>query len=260
LNIGLDALVFVDDNPFERNLVRAELPEVLVPELPEDAANFAQCIADAGYFESLGITDEDRLRTASYRENRSREIFRADATDIGAYLRGLEMRLIWSAFDRTGVKRIVQLINKTNQFNLTTKRYTEAEVGGIMEDANAFGLQLRLVDRFGDNGIIAVIVGRQSATEPDIEIDTWLMSCRILGRQVEEATLNLLATEASRRGAKRLIGTYLPTAKNGMVKDHYARLSFSLIGEKEDGSSRSVLDLSRFTPFETSIRLESARD
>ena len=256
LNIGLDSLVFADDNPFERNLVRRELPEVLVPELPEDVANYAQCIADAGYFETLAVTEDDRQRSALYRGNRDRESFKAHATDIESYLSGLEMSLISRPFDRVGLKRIVQLINKTNQFNLTTRRYTEAEVLGVIEDRRAFGLQLRLVDRFGDNGIIAIVIGRQRGDE--MEIDTWLMSCRVLGRQVEEATLNLIAQEAARRGAKKLVGIYRPSARNDMVREHYTRLNFLLAGREEDGASRHVLDLSGFTPRTTSIRLEES--
>ncbi len=256
LNIGLDALVFADDNPFERNLVRQELPMVAVPELPEDATFYARCIADAGYFEALAITDDDRLRTAQYQQNREREAFKADTTDLGSYLRGLDMRLVWRRFDRIGLQRIVQLINKTNQFNLMTQRHGEAEVIAIMEDPNAFGLQLRLTDRFGDNGIIGIVIGRHDPATGDVEIDTWLMSCRVLGRQVEEATLNLVAAEARRLGGSRLVGTYRQTKKNAMVRDHYTKLGFTR--ETEDGErfNRNVLDLASFVPVDTFILME----
>jgi FkbH-like protein len=150
LNIGLDSLVFVDDNPFERNLVRSELPMVAVPEVPEDPGLIAAVLADAGYFEGLMVTDEDRERTGQYQANIAREALQAEAADLPAYLRGLGMELVWKRFDRIGLARTVQLINKTNQFNLTTRRYTEEDVLAVMDDPRAFGLQLRLLDRFGD--------------------------------------------------------------------------------------------------------------
>ncbi len=252
LNIGLDSLVFIDDNPFERSLVRQELPMVAVPEVSDDPTHYPQAIADAGYFESLSITDEDRERTRQYQGNRAREALKASTTDLPSYLRGLEMELIWRPFDRIGLQRTVQLINKTNQFNLTTRRYTDEDVQALMENPQAFGLQLRLLDRFGDNGIIAIVIGKMQHTG-DLLIDTWLMSCRVLGRQVEPTTLNLIAAEAQRLGAKRLIGEYLPTKKNGMVKDHYAKLGFTVIETEASGASRAVLDLTGFTPADTFI-------
>ncbi len=255
LNIGLDALVFVDDNPFERNLVRRELPMVAVPEVGEDPVGFTTAIADAGYFEAVIITEEDRERTAQYHGNRSRDALRRSATDLESYLRSLEMRLLWRQFDRIGLARIVQLINKSNQFNLTTHRYTEAEVLAVMDDPDAFGLQLRLIDRFGDNGVIAIVIGRK-AGDRDLVIDTWLMSCRVLGRQVEEATLDLIARQARLLGARRLIGQYIPTKKNGMVKDHYARLGFAAMETAPDGASRAVLHLQSFVPAPTFIQIE----
>ncbi len=249
LNIGLDSLVFVDDNPFERNLVRSELPMVMVPEVPDDPALFAHCVIDAGYFEGLAITDEDRERTKLYQANAARDTLQAQSADLPTYLRGLQMDLIWRRFDKIGLQRTVQLINKTNQFNLTTQRYTEEDVLALMQKPKAFGIQLRLLDRFGDNGIIAIIIGRLQ-DDQDLFIDTWLMSCRVLGRQVEEATLRIVAEEAKRLGAKRLIGEYRPTAKNGMVKEHYAKLGFSPLGVDKDGNKRHVLDLATFTPPE----------
>jgi FkbH-like protein len=255
LNIGLDALVFVDDNPFERNLVRAELPMAAVPEVGDDPVSYAQTLADAGYFESTVISAEDRERSAQYQSNRLRESLKETATDLPSYLRGLEMVLLWRRFDAVGLTRIVQLINKTNQFNLRTQRYGEAEVRAVIDDPNAFGLQLRLTDRFGDNGIIAIVIGKLQAGG-DLLIDTWLMSCRVLGRQVEQATLNLVAQEALRLGAKRLVGEYLPTAKNAMVRDHYERLGFTVVSREADGSSRSVLELDGFVPEQNFIAMQ----
>jgi FkbH-like protein len=146
----------------------------------------------------------------------------------------------------------VQLINKTNQFNLTTRRYTEDDVLAIMRDERSFGLQLRLLDRFGDNGIIAILIGRMT-DDDDLLIDTWLMSCRVLGRQVEPTSLNLIASEARRLGARRLIGEYLPTKKNGMVRDHYEKLGFSPLDGDPSGATRAVLDLGGFVPRDTFI-------
>ncbi len=242
LNIGLDALVFIDDNPFERALVRQELPMVMVPEVSDDPTFYARTIADAGYFEALEITDDDRARSGQYQGNRERAALMASATDLPSYLRGLDMRLIWRRFDTIGLARTVQLINKTNQFNLTTRRYTDAEVLAIMQDSRSFGLQLRLLDRFGDNGIIAILIGRMQDDDA-LQIDTWLMSCRVLGRQVEPTSLNLIAAEA-----RRLIGEYLPTKKNGMVKDHYEKLGFA-----RRGDGRFELDLTTYVPADTFI-------
>jgi FkbH-like protein len=146
----------------------------------------------------------------------------------------------------------VQLINKTNQFNLTTRRYTDDDVLAIMRDPRCFGLQLRLLDRFGDNGIVAILIGRMTDGE-DLLIDTWLMSCRVLGRQVEPTSLNLIAAEARRLGARRLIGEYLPTKKNGMVRDHYEKLGFAPLDGDGSGATRTVLDLGGFVARDTFI-------
>jgi len=251
LNIGLDSLVFVDDNPFERSLVRQELPMVAVPEVGDDPTTFAQTLADAGYFEGITVTQEDRDRGRQYQGNRQREAMRSSATDLSAYLQSLDMQLIWRRFDRLGLARTVQLINKTNQFNLTTKRYEEADVLAVMHDTRAFGLQLRLLDRFGDNGIISIIIGRMQ--QEDLLIDTWLMSCRVLGRQVEATVLNLIAAQAHRLGASRLLGDYVPTQKNSMVRDHYEKLGFTLMQRDEGGGSRAELNLQTFAPAETFI-------
>ena len=254
LNIGLDSLCFIDDNPFERNLVRQELPMVAVPEVSDDPTGYPVALADAGYFEALSVTDEDRERTSQYQGNKARDALKASVTDLPSYLRGLEMQLIWKRFDKLGMQRIVQLINKSNQFNLTTRRYTEEDVAAVMADPNAFGLQLRLTDRFGDNGIIAIIIGRLQANQ-DLYLDTWLMSCRVLGRGVEPTTLNLIAAEAARLGGRRLVGEYIATKKNAMVKDHYARLGFGVMQTDDAGGNRNILDLAAFTPAETFIHV-----
>jgi FkbH-like protein len=255
LNIGVDSLVFVDDNPFERTLVRQELPMVAVPEISDDPTFSAEILAAAGYFEGTSVTAEDRVRGAQYQGNLQREALRASVTDLPAYLRSLEMQLKWRAFDQLGLSRTVQLINKTHQFNLTTQRYTEQDVLAIMRNPRAFGLQLRLLDRFGDNGIIGIVIGKMQEND-QLLIDTWLMSCRVLGRQVEPTTLNLVAQQAQRLGARQLVGAYSPTKKNGMVKDHYAKLGFTVISTDQSGASRAVLDLSTFTPAATFIDVQ----
>jgi FkbH-like protein len=254
LNIGLDSLCFIDDNPFERNLVRQELPMVAVPEVSDDPTGYPVALADAGYFEGLSVTDEDRERTSQYQGNKARDALKAVVTDLPSYLRGLEMQLVWKRFDRVGLQRIVQLINKSNQFNLLTRRYTDEDIIAVMADPDAFGLQLRLTDRFGDNGIIAIIIGRLQENQ-DLYVDTWLMSCRVLGRQVEPTTLNLIAQEAARLGARRVVGEYIPTKKNGMVKDHYASLGFAVMAGGNAGGNRYILELAAFTPAATFIHV-----
>jgi FkbH-like protein len=171
------------------------------------------------------------------------------------------MDLRWRRFDAVGLPRIVQLINKTNQFNLMTRRVTEEEATAMMADPLLLTLQLRLLDRFGDNGMIAVVIGRFAETgSADMLIETWLMSCRVLGRGVEEATLGLVASEAARLGADRLIGEYRPTAKNGMVREHYPRLGFAPLSETPGdltpgGVTRWVLPLRDFVAKSVRMRL-----
>jgi FkbH-like protein len=217
----------------------------------DDPSYYTGFLADAGYFEGVGVTPEDRERSGQYQGNQLREQLRASTTDLPSYLRSLDMRLIWRRFDKVGLSRIVQLMNKTNQFNLTTRRYTEADVLAVMGDERAFGLQLRLLDRFGDNGVIGIVIGRMQAD--DLVMDSWLMSCRVLGRQVEAATLNVVAAEARRLGAKRLVGEYVPSPKNAIVREHYEKLGFTVFERDAAGGSRAALDLAAFTPPETFI-------
>ncbi len=253
LKIGLESLVFVDDNPVERALVRCELPQVAVPEIPDEPSLVPYYLAQAGYFEALSITTEDQQRAQKYRDNTLRDHARTEATDLDSFLMGLQMRLSWSPFDQTGAARIVQLINKTNQFNLTTRRYTADAVQAVMSDEKAVGLQLRLIDRFGDNGIIAIVIGRMQ--QESLLIDTWLMSCRVLGRQVEHATLAILADVARKMGAKRLVGQYIETAKNSLVKDHYLKIGFKSVTETSANTS-AVLDLEEYVPAVTPIQIQ----
>ena len=249
LNIGIDSLVFVDDSPFERNIVRHELPMVNVPELPEDASCYVRCLSDAGYFEATGLTDEDLQRGAQYQANVEREAVRASTTDLAGYLKGLSMKLMWRSFDSVGTPRIAQLINKSNQFNLTTRRYSEDEVRAVMESSDAWSFQFRLVDKFGDNGMISVVIARRVG-ERAAEIDTWLMSCRVLGRGVEQAVLNIVVAEAKAAGIEILYGRYIASAKNGMVAQHYRTLGFEAVDrDRGDAGDLWALALSSFQPF-----------
>ena len=256
LKLGLDALVFLDDNPFERNLVREMLPEVAVPELPNDDPAFVPgLLARAGYFEALELTKEDQARAAQYQDNRLRASAQAQASDIGSYLSSLEMRLLWRPFDEAGLSRIVQLINKTNQFNLTTRRIDAEAARRLVREPGVAALQFRLQDRFGDNGMIAVVVARRR--QDAARLETWLMSCRVLGRGVEQAILGVVAEAARSLGCRRLIGEYLPTERNGMVAELYPRLGFRRLGADEEpcGASHFELGLDGWRPAPHAIEV-----
>ncbi len=236
LALGLDALVFLDDNPAERDLIRRLLPDVAVPEVTDDPALYGTTLLSAGYFESVTFSNEDRDRAAYYESNARRVALERDAGDLEGYLASLEMTIAFRPFDAAGRSRIAQLINKSNQFNLTTRRYTEADVIEIERDPDCFTLQIRLADRFGDNGMIGVVIAR--ARQPAIwEIDTWLMSCRVLGRRVEEMTLREIVHHAGRRGVAQIVGRFVPTAKNMMVAGLYERLGFALLDREADGAT-----------------------
>jgi FkbH-like protein len=234
LALGLDAMVFLDDNPVERGLVRSMLPDVAVPEVPDDPALFTRTLAAAGYFESVAFSDEDRKRAEMYQSNARRVALSRQAGDLDAYLASLEMEISFAPFDGTGRARIAQLINKSNQFNLTTRRYSEAEVAEAESDPAVFTLQVRLVDGFGDNGMICVVICRPEGPQT-WSIDTWLMSCRVLGRKVEQMVLREILLSARDAGVATLKGTYRPTAKNALVRDHYQKLGFEKIAEEPEG-------------------------
>ena len=255
LNIGVDALVFLDDNPAERHAVRTALPQVAVPELPDDPAWYPWVLASAGYFESVGFSHEDRVRAQSYLADAQRAEVLSQALDMDSYLRSLDMVVEASPFDAKGRMRIVQLINKTNQFNLTTRRYTEAEIAALEGASGIFTLQIRTRDRFSDMGMISVIICRPAHPSPAghnetraWEIDTWLMSCRVLGRRIEAAALAAIVSAAAEKGVSRLRAWYRPTAKNGMVRGHYDGLGFELVQESGDGARLYELVIDQFRP------------
>ncbi|WP_246791340.1 HAD-IIIC family phosphatase [Bradyrhizobium commune] len=249
LALGLESLVFLDDNPVERALIRRELPQVGVPELEEDPANYARTLAAAGYFEAIGFSDEDRTRAEMYQGNARRLSLMGQTTDIESYLRSLDMRIVYGAVDSRSRARVTQLINKSNQFNLTTQRYSEPQVEQLERSPDVMTLHARLIDKFGDNGIICVIICRTTA--PGIwTIDTWLMSCRVLGRRVEQAVLAEIVKQARASGIATVIGEYRPTDKNGMVAEHYQRLGFTGVSRTADGASRWELS--------TGVKLDDA--
>ena len=237
LSLGLDSMVFLDDNPAERGLVRRLLPQVAVPELPEDPAYFARTLAAAGYFEAVTFAPEDIDRADFYQDNAKRAALQLQVGDVDAYLASLEMTITFQPFDATNRARIVQLINKSNQYNLTTRRYTEPEVGKAEIDTAVFTLQVRLQDVFGDNGTISVVICRPEEDRV-WNIDTWLMSCRVLGRKVEHMVLRHILDQAQSAGICKLVGSYVPTDRNKMVADHYSRLGFTKIAEEKSDATR----------------------
>lgn len=258
LNIGTDALVFLDDNPAERERVRQELPEVAVPEVGNDPALYVGLLAGAGYFEAIAFGDEDRKRAEMYQANAQRTSEMQKIGNMDEYLRSLDMVCTIRPFDALGRARTAQLINKSNQFNLTTRRYTEGDVAAMEDDPARFTMQVRLTDRFGDNGMISVVIFAKGAE--DWHCDTWLMSCRVLGRRVEEAVLAEAAAAARAAGAKRLIGDYLPSPKNGLVEKHYEKLGFTLAETLEGGGTRWVLDLADYKAPDLPMVIEHVAD
>jgi FkbH-like protein len=258
LNIGVDSLVFFDDNPFEREMVRKALPSVAVPEVPEDCAFYTRTLADAGYFESLSFTQEDRDRVRLYAANAERERVRGGASDVHEFLRQLDMRLKAEPFAAVDLPRVTQLINKTNQFNVMTRRYSQDEVTAMAGDPQILTFQARLRDRLGDNGLISVVILKplQPGDTRNLHVDTWLMSCRVLGRQVEHELCNYVMETAAAHGATRVLGTYRPTEKNGLVRDLFASLGFQPAGEGEGGSSLWEMSVRDYRPHSTFVARE----
>jgi FkbH-like protein len=230
LNIGLDSLVFVDDNPVERNLVRSQIPEIEVIELPPDPAGYATALHRSLCFEAWTLTEDDRRRAASYRQNAKRSEELSASGNVEEYLASLEMHVELRPFDEANLARIVQLINKTNQFNLTTRRITEAECLALVNRPDCYTQFMRLRDRFGDNGITGVLIGL--AEGDTFRIDNWLISCRVLGRRVEDAMLAAALSFAAERQCKFALGEYIPTAKNGQVSGIFEKYGFEKFGEQ----------------------------
>ena len=233
LNIGLDSMVFVDDNPAERALVADQLPEVASPDVGSNVARFAEILECERYFEVEKLVQDDLSRSSYYNSNAQRSAYQASFHAYGEFLDSLEMTAEIAPFIPVYIERITQLINKTNQFNLTTKRYTSAEVEAIAGDRSFVTLYGRLADRFGDNGLVSVMIGRVIAET--IELDIWLMSCRVLGREMELAMFDALVEQCQARDIRKIVGIYIPSKKNSMVAEHYLKLGFTAIeGNSED--------------------------
>jgi FkbH-like protein len=241
INIGTDALVFVDDNPAERARIRQTMPEVETIELPASPTGFRQALHDALRFEATAITEEDLLRNRSIHANTQRDELAAAAPTPEAYLQGLGMRVIVQRFNAVNLARIVQLINKTNQFNLTGLRTSEAEVNGWMVCDNFYSQTVRLSDRFGDFGLTGILFG--FIEQGTLKVSNWLMSCRILGRGIEECMFANAVRHARVARVTAIETEYLPTPKNGMVSGLYPRLGFEAIEKREGGAVRYGLDL-----------------
>jgi FkbH-like protein len=241
LNIGLNSLVFVDDNPAERSIVRRLVPEVAVPELPIDPAGYVRALDEQRYFQVVSVAPEDFQRTDYYRGDAMRKSVEAAAGDMEEFLSSLEMVARVGPIDATTLERSAQLIQRSNQFNLTTVRRSTAELLPLLSDPAWVTLTVSLADRFGDNGLISVLLAHISGEV--VEIDTWLMSCRVLKRGVEHLLLNCACREALARGAKFVRGAYIPTAKNALVKDHFPKLGFQRAGGDDDGRTEWELNL-----------------
>jgi len=256
LNIGVDSLVFVDDNPAERARVRESLPMVAVPELPEDPSGYVRCIADAGYFEAIAFTDEDRQRVGQYAANIEREAMRSTFQSMDDFLRGLDMSLTFGPVTPIELSRVTQLINKTNQFNTTARHYTAEEISALATAPKNITLQLRLADRFGDNGLVSAMILCPNRGDFGVfDIVSWVMSCRVFGRQLEHETMNIVVELARARGAHSLRADLVATAKNMVIKDLYSNLGFSRMpGPAPDGTSHWKVDLVDYVVLTTFIR------
>ena len=256
LNIGLDSLVFVDDNPVERARIRQGLPMVAVPELPKDIANYVRCLADAGYFETVAFTSEDRQRTEQYAANAEREAYRKVSGSMDDFLRGLQMSVVFGQFRTADLVRVTQLFNKTNQFNTTTRRYTSEEVANFAVGNETMTLQFRLLDKYGDNGLVSAMILQPNPNLPEVfEIDNWVMSCRVFGRQLEFEALNIAVEQARRRGIKAFHAAYIPTSKNGVISELYPSLGFSPASDEtpRNGATYWFLDLAEYVTRSTQI-------
>lgn len=242
LNLGLDAIAFLDDNPAEREWVRGQVPEVTVIELPADPMEYAAAVRDAAVFERLRVSAEDRERGRYYAEQRLRGEMQKGAGSVEEFLRSLEMQVEIAAVSPASLARVAQLTQKTNQFNLTTRRYSEQEVAALAADPAWSVDAVTVRDRFGDNGIVGVAMTRnEGATH---RIDTLLLSCRVIGRTVETAILSYLECRARTAGARRLAGEFIPTKKNMPAREFYASHGFACVAE-QDGATRWELELAQ---------------
>lgn len=253
LNIGLDSLVFIDDNPAERHLVKSQLPMVAVPDIGSDVEQFIGRIERYRYFETISLVPEDMAKSSHYLDNQKRTEIMDQFHDYDEYLRSLDMRAEIGPWKEVYLDRIFQLCNKTNQFNLMTHRYTMAEIQAIHDNPSSITLYGKLSDLFGDNGLVSVLFGHCHGAV--FSIETWLMSCRVLKRGMELAMLDGLVAQCQARGVKEILGQYRPTEKNAIVADHFEKLGFQLVHRQASGVAtwRMLLD-SPFQPRNRYIR------
>jgi FkbH-like protein len=253
LNLGLDSIVFVDDNPAEIEIVNQFVPQIETILLGPDPAEYATQLLNCRFFEPRSITADDLKRGEQYQQQVARTQAMSSGTDMESYLASLDMHSVISEFTPVDAPRISQLINKSNQFNVTTRRRSEAEVEALITDPAHYAFSVRLADKFGDNGLISVVIVAVEATTATV--DTWLMSCRVLKRQMEDEVVNEMVRLAQLRGCTEIIGYYLPTEKNGMVRDLFSRMGFSSVAETPDRTTWR-LDIADFTPRPTHIQID----
>ena len=256
LNVGLDTVVFFDDNPAEREQIRQALPEVEIVDVPEDPSEFVRALEAGLWFEATELSQEDSQRTAQYQqENQRREVQKAFSSTED-YLESLQMYGAVDPIEEVNMQRVVQLIGKTNQFNLTTRRHGAEDVRRLLSEPDAVGLALRLSDKFGDHALIAVLLAAPLAGAPEktLHIDTWLMSCRVIGRTAEQYLFNHLVKSARRLGYEWLSGEFIPTRKNAMVADLFDRLNFERSNEEADGRANYRLCLAAAKAAQTFIQ------
>lgn len=250
LNIGFDSMVFLDDNPFERNMVRENIPCITVPELPEDPGEYLEFLYGENLFETVSYSGLDKDRTKQYQVEAQRVSLQKTFANETDFLKSLNMVSEVSGFTKFNTPRVAQLSQRSNQFNLRTVRYTEADIEALAADRDVIDLSFTLEDKFGDNGLIAVVIMKQQ-DEDTLFVDTWFMSCRVLKRGMENFTLNTMVERAKAKGYKRIIGEYLPTLKNKMVEDHYPNLGFERVSDAS--TAQYVLDVETYQPRECYI-------
>jgi FkbH-like protein len=241
LNIGINSLVFFDDNPAERSIVRQLQPEVAVPEVPSDPAYYIRALDRHRFFEATTISTEDLRRNQFYQADVKRQALESSAADMASFLRSLDMAARMEPVVDSSLERTVQLINRSNQFNLTTRRYSNADLVHLLSQPACLTRTVSLSDRFGDHGLISVLIAKEDGDA--LIIDTWLMSCRVLKRGVEHLLLNDIVSHAKSRGLRRILGEYIATPKNGLVRDHYRNLGFALVGTESTEYSRWELTI-----------------
>jgi len=254
LNIGFDSMVFLDDNPFERNMVRENIPGITVPELPEFPEDYLEYLYSLNLFETASYSNLDKDRTKQYQVEAQRVSLSKTFTNEADFLKSLNMVSTVSGFTKFNTPRVAQLSQRSNQFNLRTVRYTDADIEALANDPDVIDLSFTLEDKFGDNGLIAVVIMKPLDKET-LFVDTWFMSCRVLKRGMENFTLNMMVEAAKAKGYKKIFGEYLPTPKNKMVEQHYPNLGF----EKVEGAETAqyFLDVDAFQPKECYIKTQS---